>query len=93
MVFYKTLPYNSEISAQNLNKWHHRFGRECGMKPKINPDECIGDGICEEICPEVFELRDDGLAYVIEEEPDDSLFDKVEEAVEECPTSAITIED
>lgn len=63
------------------------------MKPKINHDECIGDGICEEICPEVFELRDDGLAYVIEEDPDDGLLDKVEEAVEECPTSAITIED
>lgn len=63
------------------------------MKAKINHDECIGDGICEEICPEVFELRDDGLAYVIEEDPDESLDDKIEEAVEECPTSAIIIEE
>ena len=63
------------------------------MKPKIIADECIGDGICEEICPEVFELRDDGLAYVIEEDPDESLSDKIEEAVEECPTSAIVLED
>ena len=63
------------------------------MKPKIIHDECIGDGICEEICPEVFELRDDGLAYVIEEEPGDELNDKIEEAVEECPTSAIIIEE
>ncbi len=61
------------------------------MKPKIIVDECIGDGICEEICPEVFELRDDGLAYVIEEDPDDSLQDKLEEAIEECPTSAIVM--
>lgn len=63
------------------------------MRPIINHEECIGDGICEEICPEVFELRDDGLAYVIDDEPDTNLYDKIEEAVEECPTSAITIEE
>ena len=63
------------------------------MRAKINHDECIGDGICEEICPEVFELRDDGLAYVINEEPEEDLDDKIEEAVEECPTSAISIEE
>ncbi len=63
------------------------------MKPKIIADECIGDGICEEISPEVFELRDDGLAYVINENPDDSLKDKIDEAIEECPTSAIVMEE
>ena len=63
------------------------------MKPKIIADECIGDGIYEEISPEVFELRDDGLAYVIDEDPDPGLQDKIEEAIEECPTSAIVLED
>lgn len=63
------------------------------MKPKIIADECIGDGICEEISPEVFELRDDGLAYVIDEDPDASLKDKIDEAIEECPTSAIVMEE
>jgi ferredoxin len=63
------------------------------MKPKINEDECIGDGICEEICPEVFELGDDGLAHIINDDPEESLDDKIEEAVEECPTSAISIEE
>ena len=63
------------------------------MKPKIIADECIGDGICEEISPEVFELRDDGLAYVIDEAPGAELQDKIEEAIEECPTSAIVLED
>lgn len=62
-------------------------------KPVVNHDECIGDGICEQICPEVFELRDDGLAYVINENPDESLYDKIEEAVEECPAVAITFEE
>lgn len=62
-------------------------------KPYVNHDECIGDGICAEICPEVFELRDDGLAYVINEEPDESLYDKIDEAIEECPAVAITWEE
>ncbi|MHB8840881.1 MAG: ferredoxin [Candidatus Aquicultor sp.] len=62
-------------------------------KPVVNHDECIGDGICEQICPEVFELRDDGLAYVINENPDESLYEKIEEAVEECPAVAITFDE
>ncbi|HEY3374810.1 MAG TPA: ferredoxin [Candidatus Aquicultor sp.] len=62
-------------------------------KPIVNHDECIGDGVCAEICPEVFELRDDGLAYVINEDPDPSLNDKINEAIEECPAVAISIEE
>lgn len=63
------------------------------MKPTIDPGLCIGDGICEDICPEVFELREDGLAYVIDDEPAESLWAKVEEATRECPTDAIVLEE
>jgi len=63
------------------------------MKPTIDHELCIGDGICEDICPEVFELREDGLAYVISENPDISLQAKVEEASRECPTDAIILEE
>lgn len=62
-------------------------------KPTVDHDECIGDGICEQVCPEVFELRDDGLAHVINENPDEPLQDKVDEAIEECPTGAISWEE
>ena len=34
------------------------------MKVWIDQDLCTGDGLCEEICPDVFTLQDDGLAYV-----------------------------
>jgi len=61
------------------------------MRPVIDHDECIGCAQCEQVCPEVFELRDDGLAYVINEEPGDDLASKVEEAIEECPTAAISL--
>ena len=36
------------------------------MKVWIDQDLCTGDGLCEEICPSVFTLLDDGLAYVKE---------------------------
>lgn len=34
------------------------------MKVWIDQDLCTGDGLCEEIAPDVFTLLDDGLAYV-----------------------------
>ena len=34
------------------------------MKVWIDQDLCTGDGICEEIAPDVFEGLDDGLYYV-----------------------------
>lgn len=33
----------------------------------IDQDLCTGDGICSEICPSVFEARDDGLWVVRED--------------------------
>ena len=59
--------------------------------PKVDPDLCTGRGICEDICPDVFEVGDDGLSHVIDagacEEADCS-----EEAAEECPEGAISLE-
>ena len=36
------------------------------MKVWIDQDLCTGDGICVEICPSVFDMHEDGLAYVKE---------------------------
>jgi ferredoxin len=36
------------------------------MKVWIDQDLCTGDGLCEEIAPDLFVLLDDGLAYVRE---------------------------
>jgi ferredoxin len=40
----------------------------------------------------VFEVRDDGYLYILQEEPPEDLRGKVEEAARVCPTQAITIE-
>jgi ferredoxin len=36
------------------------------VKVWIDQDLCTGDGICVEICPSVFDMHEDGLAYVKE---------------------------
>jgi ferredoxin len=45
-----------------------------------------------QICPEVFEVRSDGYLYILIEEPAPELADKVNEAVDLCPTAAISVE-
>lgn len=57
--------------------------------PVVNFDECVGCGSCVEICPEVFELRDD-KAWVIG--PDKCSTCDCNEAADICPVQAITIE-
>lgn len=62
------------------------------MKVVVDYDRCISSGSCTEICPEVFEIRDDGFLYVLQEEPHEDLRGRVVEAAELCPTGAITVE-
>ncbi len=69
--------------------------QEKGMKRMIavvNRDECIGCGLCEATCPEVFVLGDDDIAKVIVEVIPNDLEACAQEAKEECPSEAITLE-
>jgi ferredoxin len=38
------------------------------VKVWIDQDLCTGDGLCTEIVPDIFEMKDDGLAYVKDDE-------------------------
>lgn len=58
-------------------------------KVEVDKNKCIGCGACTAIAPDVFELDDDGLAKVIEEE----INEDVKTAAEGCPTEAITVEE
>ncbi len=62
------------------------------MKVVVNYDLCESNAVCMGIAPEVFEVRDDDLLYVLQEEPSEELRSKVEEAARRCPKQAITVE-
>lgn len=61
------------------------------MKPVVDEDLCIGCGACEDLCPEVFRLEDDGLAHVIADNVIPEMYDCVRDAADACPVTAITI--
>ena len=60
------------------------------MKVTVN-DECIGCGLCESTCSDVFAINDDGIAEVIIDDVDD-FEDEINEAIDNCPVSAIEAE-
>jgi len=57
----------------------------------VDFDLCESNGICMDIAPEVFEVRDDGFLYILQEVVAEELLAKVEEAVPRCPTQAISL--
>lgn len=61
------------------------------MKVVVHQDICIGCGLCESICPDVFRMNDDNLAEV-HQQPE-ALSDTLQEAVDGCPVTAIEILD
>jgi len=61
------------------------------LKIVVDPDECVGDGVCCEEAPNTFEMNDDAKAVVKDGEHDDT--DTVIEAAKSCPTDAIRVED
>ena len=72
------------------HRWNVAKGKR--MRVVVDFDLCESNAVCMGIAPEVFEVRDDDFLYVLQEEPDESLRPKVEEAVRRCPKQAISIE-
>jgi ferredoxin len=62
------------------------------MRVVVDFDKCKSNAVCMGIAPDVFEVRDDGYLYILQEEPPEELRAKMEEAVQSCPTGAISIE-
>lgn len=58
------------------------------MKYQVN-DSCIGCGLCEATCPNVFSMGDDGLAHASEAEVAADDLASADEAMNNCPVGAI----
>lgn len=63
------------------------------MRVEVDYDRCESNAVCMSVAPEVFEVRDDDNLYILQENPDETLWGKVREAAERCPKQAITLVD
>ena len=58
--------------------------------PKVTVDAstCVGCGLCEQLCPEIFELGSEGIAKI---KTSDCSKHKISEVAEQCPVTAIMV--
>jgi ferredoxin len=63
------------------------------MKVKVDITKCSGIGMCEMTAPTVYEVGVDGHSRVLKDEPSADEMAAVREAVADCPTKALSIED
>ncbi|MBI4926916.1 MAG: ferredoxin [Anaerolineae bacterium] len=63
------------------------------MRTFVDPDTCLGCGICETIAPNVFKLGSDPVAVVLLDPVPAGEEANVREAMDACPEQAISIEE
>ena len=51
------------------------------MRISVNYDQCESNGICMDIAPDLFEIRDDDFLYVLNETPSEDQRSDLEQAV------------
>jgi ferredoxin len=61
------------------------------VKVVVDYDACASNAVCMGLLPQVFEVRDDGFLYILDEHPPESMREELEVAVQSCPTGAISI--
>ncbi len=63
------------------------------MRVIVDRSKCSSIGLCEATAPDIFEIGPDGaLQILIDDVPADRRID-LEQACENCPTQALSIED
>lgn len=61
------------------------------MRVTIDKDGCIGCGLCESICPDVFKINDEGKAEVTSSHIDIKHETDCQSAAGDCPVNVIKI--
>lgn len=57
-------------------------------KVTVDTSICVGCGLCEQACPEVFEVQGDGLSHV---KAHSCLIHNLQEVAEQCPVNSIKV--
>ncbi len=63
------------------------------MKVIVDKDLCIGCGVCEGICPEVFSLANEPYAEVLLDPIPEEYQELCRQAAADCPSEAIKVEE
>lgn len=79
------LKINSQ-EVSNVQKERRNEMRVC-----VDSELCEGCGPCVDICPEAFELNEEGIAIAMLDEVPEELQETCREAADSCPTEAISI--
>lgn len=61
------------------------------LRIRVNHDKCVGNAMCVSVTPLVFVLNKDLQSEAVN--PTGDTEEKILEAAENCPVSAITVED
>lgn len=57
-------------------------------KVVVDESTCVGCGLCEQNCPEVFEVKEDGIAHVKAQACDTH---DLKDIADQCPVNAISV--
>ncbi|MGL5978747.1 MAG: ferredoxin [Erysipelotrichaceae bacterium] len=63
------------------------------MKAYVEKSGCIGCGTCVAICPQAFQMNEDGLAEVFVDPIPDEVKASTIDAKNACPVSVIIVEE
>ena len=61
------------------------------MKARVEPDICIGCGLCVDTCPGIFRMEGDKAVAFVTQVPKE-LEEACKKATDECPVTAIILE-
>jgi ferredoxin len=61
------------------------------MRVEVDRRLCESNAVCTRIVPEVFEVGDDDVLHIVDEEPPEAVRDRVRAAVGRCPKGALRL--